>query len=452
MAKYVLIWIATFITIFNVDLMKIEKLKELKKKRYFIPMTFLIVTSLVVVLAYSDNKSSNAIATKSDISMLESRIEELRSQIESKVNNNFQNDKGVIWNIDGIQHSDDIEVLESLNKILYLYSENRYIEAIQEIEKGQTLVMDPITKIDFFNISANIYYCIGDFMNAKEFYITALNTSNRNNLPENLKDTIKITQAAIYGNLGITFYKLGNTHQAIENISKSIELNEEFANKKDVAGSYNNLAHIYRDAGNLEYALNAYNSALEIFEEIGNKKGIITTKTNIGMIYKDFNQIDQAIDFSSRAYKYLKENYTEIDEATRLEASILNHLSLMYRDNHDYDQAENYSKAALDIASKYNFIDIKGNVLNNIGILHMCKNEYDEALTFFNESLLIHQNNKNRQSEGNAMVNIGIVYYEQRKMDLAKDYITKGYSIFDEIGYEIGKQTALQYLEILKDI
>ncbi|CAF1281281.1 unnamed protein product [Didymodactylos carnosus] len=100
---------------------------------------------------------------------------------------------------------------------------------------------------------------MSEYEKAEEFYLMMLETSS-----ENDRDV-----AAIYNELGTSYWERGNNEQALVYYSKclEIELKSFPADSPSLATTYNNIGNAYRAEGHLDRALMSMEKALKIEEK-----------------------------------------------------------------------------------------------------------------------------------------------------------------------------------------
>jgi tetratricopeptide (TPR) repeat protein len=112
--------------------------------------------------------------------------------------------------------------------------------------------------------------------------------------------TLKVTDYnwLILNNIGFAYNDLGNYRQAIEDLSRAIEIKPGFAE------AYNNRGIAYKGLGNYKLAIEDYNRAIEI------KPGYAEAYNNRGNAYKGLGNYRQALDDYGRAIE-IKPGFAE---------------------------------------------------------------------------------------------------------------------------------------------
>ncbi len=102
--------------------------------------------------------------------------------------------------------------------------------------------------------------------------------------------------ADAYGQLGLSYYRRGDSDKAFENYNKSIEL------KTSMGEVYSNLGVIYFNAGDLPKALELFQKCLRYNNRFGD--GF----RNLGSTYGEMGQLDKALDAFLQAVKWDPKN------------------------------------------------------------------------------------------------------------------------------------------------
>jgi len=134
---------------------------------------------------------------------------------------------GVVWYIDGIPFSDNAKLVECLSKIFKFVEEENYLKAIEEVEKGNVLVMDPMDRITFSIIAGNVYYITGKLNDAERYYKDAIKFSEREDLKRIRGKAVLQARAVALGNIGLIYMAKGDLDKALEYLKKALEIHRE---------------------------------------------------------------------------------------------------------------------------------------------------------------------------------------------------------------------------------
>jgi tetratricopeptide (TPR) repeat protein len=194
--------------------------------------------------------------------------------------------------------------------------------------------------------------------------------------------------ADAYSNRGNAYYDKRNYDQAIEDYSKAIELNPQYAI------AYYNRGNAYYNKRNYDQAIEDYSKAIELNPQYAD------AYSNRGNAYYDKRNYDQAI-----------EDYSKAIELNPQYAIAYYNRGLAYYNKRNYDQAiEDYSKA-IELNPQY------ADAYSNRGNAYYNKRNYDQAIEDYSKAIELNP------QYAIAYSNRGNAYYDKRNYDQAiKDY------------------------------
>ena len=168
----------------------------------------------------------------------------------------------------------------------------------------------------------------------------------------------KRREAAIHNNWGLAYYEKGNYDCAIEEYTKAIELNPNYAI------AYNNRGVTYAKKSKYDRAVEDFNMAINL------KPNYVHAYNNRGLAYRGKGDFDRAIEDYTKAIQ-LKPDY----------AIAYNNRGVTYGDKGDFDRAiEDYTKA-IEIKPDYieaydnrrRAFDRKRDLNSNLGMVDYTK-------------------------------------------------------------------------------
>ena len=119
----------------------------------------------------------------------------------------------------------------------------------------------------------------------------------------------------------------------------------------------------------------------------------------------------------------------------RREASILDHLGTLHREQGRLDEARSYYDQALAIHREVGNRSAEGIVLGNLGVLRREQGLMEEARAHDEAALAIHREVGNRRSEGGVLGNLGNLHFELGRMDAARVHYEAALAIAREVGH-----------------
>lgn len=235
--------------------------------------------------------------------------------------------------------------LNNIGSITYLYGQ--YDQALDYFKQAKKLNEQNAGKnnlyINYNNI-ANVYSDLGKYYEALDWYKQVLNQieKEKNNpniatLENNLgsiyerlgQDSIAITyfekayndyllkndligQAMSLGNIGYSYTNLNQFEKALENCTKSLDLNIK-AGFQDLTDNYNNIGKIYYKQDVLKKAYDFYQEALKQAEKVRNKPNIALCYYNIASVFTKQGNSIEALKIYQKAFQVLIPGYPNND-------------------------------------------------------------------------------------------------------------------------------------------
>ena len=221
-------------------------------------------------------------------------------------------------------------------------------------------------------------------------------------LAKNLNDKEK--EAIAYHITGIGYYYLRENDKALECFDKTLNINNETGNKKEIAKSLKSLGIIHMNLGNNNEALNYFLQSFKIYKELDIKDEIASVQMGIARIYANLGVYEKALEFSFQAIKIY-----ELLEDDKV-ADIIMNTGIFYTQLKNYEKAIEYYKKALELYKEKKSNKGLAMVYNNIGIVYQQLNNNEKALEYFHESLKISQANDFQSDISKALSGIGLIY------------------------------------------
>ena len=143
---------------------------------------------------------------------------------------------------------------------------------------------------------------LGDFRNANEYYLKALNIGElTGNEP---------LQSACIGNLGIINKELKNYREAIKYYNKALALRVKNNQLHDVAGTYVSMATCYENLQLNDSAVFLLIRALDLFKQLDSKENVALVNNNLGQLLVVMNQPDSGMHYLQLA----KQQFTSLGD------------------------------------------------------------------------------------------------------------------------------------------
>ncbi|WP_106794261.1 tetratricopeptide repeat protein [Aquimarina sp. Aq78] len=302
------------------------------------------------------------------------------------------------------------EKIEIYKQLVNTYSKIDIEKALDYGKQGLELVKDEYTKDTGF-----FYLRMGNFYNAKSEHEKAL-FYNKKMLEVAKKLQYELGVAKSYQNIGVTYVKMGDYHQALDNYLKALKIYETLEEESFVVGITGNIGSLYScrlkdDENGLIY----YNKALTLSKKIGNEEFRAHILGAVGEMYmrqKEFEKAKYVLEESISIAE--KTNYTEVI------TSGYNNLSQINVEEKRFNKAIEYTKKALQIRLE------KGSS-ENITLSYLTLGDiYDKlgntkiAVSYYDKALLV-------ATETNALPQLSKVYHALHKYSNGKKEYKKGY-------------------------
>ena len=244
--------------------------------------------------------------------------------------------------------------------------------------------------------------------------------------------------ASALNNIGYLAQIQGNIPKALQYFEKSLKIENEFGNRKELASSLNNIGNIYDNQGDIPKALEYYGKSLKIAEEIGDKSDIASSLNDIGSVYENQGNTPKALEFYIKSFK-LRE---EIGEKKGI-ASSLNNIGFIYKNLGDVQKALDHYYKSLKLREEIGDKKDIAMSLNNIGFVFFDKGDIQKALEHYEKSLRIREQIGDKKGIANSMNNIGYVYHKLGDLPKTIDFYSRSLKIREEIGDKEGIASSL---------
>jgi tetratricopeptide (TPR) repeat protein len=301
---------------------------------------------------------------------------------------------------------------------------------------------------------------------------------------ETIRTSLGKVKAAAFHHLGMLHHAQGEYEKAIENYNKSMKINEELGNKKEIASTLHQLGMLHEAQGEYEKAIEKYNLSLKIKEELRDKGGIASTLGQLGNIHSRQGEYDKAIEKYIQSMKifeklgdkgdlagtlhqlgnihYLQGKYEKAIEKYSQSMKIfedlkdkggiaitLHQLGMFHRDQGEYDKAiENYNQS-IKINEELGNKGGIASTLHQLGMIHQAQGQYEKAIEKYDESLKIFEELGDKGGIARNIHAIGIIYQKQGEFDEAIKKYEQSLRIYKDLGEKIGIAQILHQLGMI---
>ncbi len=182
--------------------------------------------------------------------------------------------------------------------------------------------------------------------------------------------------------------------------------------------------------GNHTQALKQLHKALEINEEINDPEEIAHTKANLGAVYQQAGQYHQALKFQKEGL-HIAEKY----QLKNIQRKLITNTAALCRVLGDYNQAEQLLTQALQ-ETQDNSLDI-ALIYLNLGAVKMSKEEWEKAQEYFEKALKIGTELGQKRIISFSLALLGEVASKMQLWQKAEDYFLKALTITEQMESKI---------------
>ena len=259
------------------------------------------------------------------------------------------------------------------------------------------------------------------------------------------------------GNLALTYYRLGNANQALENFQLALDCARKDQDRMTENGILGNMGNVLREVRRYDDAIKYLNEALIIAQELGDSRGRGIWLSNLGLVYDDLRQPDEAIPLHESSVKVARQLHDEPALAARL-----GNLGNTFVTRRDFLAAALYFKQAIEIYEKLGRksdvalrVGIVGNLYAELGRFYLDKQEkkayehFHEALDAYGKAMNLMRELGDTTSEAEVVRSIGHVLADAGQLEDAAQYLDVAQQMFETLGL---KKQAKQSRTTLKRI
>ncbi len=178
--------------------------------------------------------------------------------------------------------------------------------------------------------------------------------------------------------LGNSYVSTGAYPKAIRIYSDAIPLCTTRRTRQLLTTLYNNIANIYTYWGNFEQSMLLYEKALQSAEVYGAELPLETIYNNISIPLNKLGQPRKALYYINKGEELAlqKDNFYTLADLSVNKGAAYNLLG-------DNEKSKSYYQTALNIAERYEYVNVRHTAHTNLGILELNKGNAREALEYF---------------------------------------------------------------------
>lgn len=214
------------------------------------------------------------------------------------------------------------------------------------------------------------------------------------------------------------YYYTVNTDSTILFCEKAREISEKIGYPFGQEESYGWLGILYQQIGNLPKAVENLHKSLKVNEYTKDTVSLSQTLSALGTAYSNMpNSFEKSYLYFTQSLALRIQLNDQIGEAT-----VLNNIGGIYSRTNNYDSALYYYEKSLSLFQSIGFKKGIANGLNNIGAICRQKGDEEQAMANYQESNTIYTEINDRMGIINARNNIASVYLIWGKYAEARPY------------------------------
>ena len=239
----------------------------------------------------------------------------------------------------------------------------------------------------------------------------------------------KQCECSYLGNLGNTYYKLGQVEKALENYKQALAISRKIGLRQDEGIWLGNLGNAYCKFDQLEKAIEYTKKALDISRETGDRQNESIWLGNLGKTFNNLGQVEKAIECYKQALSISREIRDLQSETTHLA-----NLGLTFNNLGKVEKAIEYYEQSLAISRDIGHRQKEVNTLGNLGVTYSDLGRLEKAIGYYKQALAISRDIGDLHSEGANLGRLGITYSDLGQLEKAIEYYKQALVIIKKIG------------------
>ena len=230
-----------------------------------------------------------------------------------------------------------------------------------------------------------------------------------------------------YKHLGIMTQDLKDYEQAHAYFQQVLDIEIEYNNRYNQAGTYLLLGNLSQELRNYEHALTHYQQALDIFIEHDDRDSQAGIYFNLGMVMEELEEYKKAAAY----YKQAFDIFTEYNDGYS-QARVAHQLGCVAIALGDYEDARSLYRVALDIKIRCNNRYDQATTYHQLGIVAETLGEYKQARSHYQQALDICIEYNDRYSQARTYGQLGLLTEDQEDYAQAQQHLQQALAIFFE--------------------
>jgi tetratricopeptide (TPR) repeat protein len=275
-----------------------------------------------------------------------------------------------------------------------------------------------------------------EYLKKGEFYLADSISDKSLQLARRLEFSDGVARAL--NNKGKSTYNLGKLNEALDHFNSAISICGQTGNTGDLAVIFTNLGLVYIDIGRYPDGLDCYLKAITIYEKAGNKKAYAQCLGNIGLVYKNQEDYPKALEYYFKAVKM----NLELDNE-KANAGPYHNIGNIYKVNGDHQKDSSEKNRLYELSHAYYLKARKLNedsgkknwLANNYGalsLLYKNQNQFDSAVFYSEKALQLHTVIGDRRGMISDYNFLGLIDLDLGKLKEAETFTRKGLELAEE--------------------
>jgi tetratricopeptide (TPR) repeat protein len=225
-------------------------------------------------------------------------------------------------------------------------------------------------------------------------------------LRENLLGRLTDPRLKVYnlGHLGLAYYSMGQTEQAVKFYDKALTMACESGDRWNEGIWLGTMGSAYRVLGWTDQAIAFYERALSIAREIKDRRNEGAKLGDLGNVYRDIGQIGKAVELYEQALTIAREI-----EDRRAEGRQLGRLGITYCALGQTERAIRFYREALDIARQIGDRRSENAWLHRLGTIQHTLGQFETAIELYQQALGITREIVDTRGQSHSLLGLGKV-------------------------------------------
>ncbi len=204
--------------------------------------------------------------------------------------------------------------------------------------------------------------------------------------------------------LGVAYNVTHRHEEALEQLTRALELMREGGDQRGQGMALNNIAHAHAQLGRLPAARDAFEQALDLHTADNHLPGITLALNNIADIHTQLADFEAAFAALRRALRLAQ----DLGNA-HLEGAVLQNLGETLLADGDEDAALHHFGLALAIRRRIGEKRREADTANAIGLLQLSRGDHASALDHFGRALALSREIDDRRLESATLANMALL-------------------------------------------